>query len=111
MNVSKTSGAALAAAAVLALAGLAACNRQHTTTVATAPAGGDPSGHLIGTPPAPPTGNTPETTPVAPNTTEVTKAEETTQKPSEGDNHSYSSVAQDNPQKAGGQDGQASRQQ
>ena len=103
MNIQKTSGAVLAAAALLALA---ACHQQHTTTVATAPAGGDASGHLIGTPPAPPTGNTPETTPVAPNTTEVSKAEETTAKPSEGDNHSYSSVAPSNPQKAGGQDAQ-----
>ena len=101
MNIRNTSRAALAAAAVLALA---ACHQQHTTTVARAPAGGDASGHLIGTPPAPPTGNTPETTPVAPHTTDVSKADETTAKPAEGDNHSHSSVAPTNPQKADGQD-------
>jgi len=109
MNKPKTSRAALAAAAVLVAAGLAACHEQPTTGVATAPAQPSPSAQLVGTTPAAPTGNTPETTPVAPNTTEVSKADETMNKPSEGDDHSYSSLAKDNPQKAGGQDGQADR--
>ena len=104
MTMPTMSRAALAAVAALAFGALTACHEHHTTAVATAPAGGEPSGHLIGTPPAPPTGDPPGTTPVAANTTEVTKTEETTQKPSEGDNHSYSSVAPNNPQKAGGQD-------
>jgi len=106
MNISTICRSAGIAAAALGLVALTACHEHHTTTVASAPAAASPSAQLIGTPPAPPTGNTPETTPVAPNTTEVSKAEETTKKPSEGDNHSYSSVAPANPQKAGGQDGQ-----
>ena len=52
--------------------------------------------------PAAPTGDPPGTTPVAPNTTEISKAEETTQKPQEGDNHSYSTTAPVTPQKADG---------
>ena len=38
----------------------------------------------------------------ASDTTTITKDEETTKKPQEGDNHSYSSVAVDNPQKGDG---------
>ena len=103
MNIRKST---IALAAALCLAGLSACHEHHTATVATAPAGGEPSGHLIGTPPAAPTGNTPETTPVASGTTEVSKTAEVNQKPSEGDNHSHSSLAPNNPQKANGQDPQ-----
>ena len=108
MEISKPSRVAVAVAAALALAGLAACHEHQTSKVAAAPAQASPAAQLIGTPPAPPSGDPPGTTPVAANTTEVTKTEETTQKPSEGDNHSYSSLSKDNPQKAGGQDGEQS---
>lgn len=93
---------AACAAAAVAFAGLAACGRH--SDVPPGPSTPDPSANLIGTPPAPPTGDPPGTTPVAANTTEVTKKEETEQKPQEGDNHSYSTVAPTTPQKSGGQD-------
>jgi hypothetical protein len=85
----------IALAFVLAT-GLAACDRKASTRTALAP---DASAQVIGVKPADPTGDPPGTTPVAANTTTITKQEETTQKPQEGDNHSYSSVAVDNPQK------------
>ncbi len=92
-------------AAAIAFAGLAACERH--SDVPPGPSTPDPSANLIGTPPAPPTGDPPGTTPVSANTTEVTKKEETEQKPQEGDDHSYSTVAKDTPQKSGGHDPQA----
>ena len=95
MNFVKRSATVLLA--VLAAAGIAACNKARTETRAAAPA--DASAQVIGVKPADPTGDPPGTTPVANNTTTVTKQEESTQKPSEGDDHSYSSVAVDNPQK------------
>jgi hypothetical protein len=100
-NVTLTRRAALLVAAV-AFAGLAACERH--SDVPPGPSTPDASAQVIGTPPAPPTGDPPGTTPVAPNTTEVTKQVETTQKPQEGDNHSYSTVDANSPQKAGGKD-------
>ena len=100
-NVTSIRRAALLAAAV-AFAGLAACDRH--SDVPPGPSTPDASAQVIGTPPAPPTGDPPGTTPVAKNTTEVTKQEETTQKPQEGDNHSYSTVDGNSPQKAGGKD-------
>ena len=103
MKISKPVRAVLAAA--IAALGLAACHeRTHDVPPVTAAA--SPSAQLIGTTPAAPSGDPPGTTPVASNTTTVTKTEETTQKPQEGDNHSYSSVAPDNKQKADGQDPQ-----
>ena len=95
---------AVSIAVALALAGLAACDRHHD--VPPTPSAASPSGNLVGTTPANPTGNTPETTPVASNTTDISKTTEITKKPQEGDNHSYSSVAPDNKQKADGQDPQ-----
>ena len=94
----------IALAFVLAT-GLAACDRKAGTRTALAP---DASAVVIGVTPAAPTGDPPGTTPVSASTTEVTKAEESSTKPSEGDNHSHSSLAKDNPQKAGGQDPQQS---
>jgi hypothetical protein len=79
-------------------AGLAACDRKANTEVRTALAP-DPSTQVIGVKPADPTGDPPGTTPVTANTTVITKQEEIAQKPQEGDNHSHSSLAQDNPQK------------
>lgn len=99
----KISKPVLGAALALAALSLAACDRhagvQHS-------AAADPSAVVIGTTPAAPTGDPPGTTPVDPGTTSVTKKEETEQKPQEGDNHSYSSLAPTNPQKAQGKDPQ-----
>jgi len=97
------------AARVLALtfviAGAAACDRHGDARVnassgsAPLPATADASARTIGVPPAPPTGDPPGTTPVAPGTSDISKSAEQTG-PREGDNHSYSSVAPSNPQKA-----------
>jgi hypothetical protein len=68
------------------------------------PAGASPSAMLIGTPPAPPTGDPPGTTPVSSDTTQVGKAEETRAKPQEGDGDSHFTLASKTPQKAGSVD-------
>lgn len=65
-----------------------------------------PSAQLVGVPPAPPQGDPPGTTPVEPTPSTITKQQEVAGKPHEGDNHAYSSVAEDNPQKAQGKDPQ-----
>jgi hypothetical protein len=102
----------LAGARVLAMsfliAGAAACgDRVDTSQKVKAPSNAaSPSAVVVGVAPAQPSGDPPGTTPVSPNTTEITKQEEISKKPQEGDNHSYSSVAQDNPQKAQGVDPQ-----
>lgn len=83
MKNSTPSRALVALAAAIALAGLTACQEHHTDVVR-APAAASPSAVLIGTTPAPPTGDPPGTTPVTANTTEVTKLAETQLKPSEG---------------------------
>ena len=100
---------------------LGACGERLADTQAKAPSDNPAasSAVLVGTAPAQPSGDPPGTTPVASqetantaatnNTTELTKHEETTQKPQEGDNHAYSSVSPDNPQKAGGVDPVAAR--
>lgn len=91
-------------AALLLAAGLAACGERISDTHVKAPqpANAEPSAVVVGQAPAAPTGDPPGTTPVAPNTTEISKFEETTQKPQEGDNHSYSTTAPVTPQKADG---------
>jgi hypothetical protein len=95
-------------AALLLAAGLAACGERISDTRAKAPAASQPeaSAVVVGQAPAEPK---PESsvepagvTPVAPNTTEISKVEESTQKPQEGDNHSYSTTAPVTPQKADG---------
>jgi hypothetical protein len=87
-----------ALAAVLAL-GLAGCKREANTQTRAA-AAPDASAQVIGVKPADATAKEPPgVTPVASDTTTVTKQEESTQKPSEGDNHSYSTVAPNPPQK------------
>lgn len=91
-------------AALLLAAGLTACGERISDTRAKAPAEGkaSPSAVVIGQAPAEPSGDPAGTTPVAPNTTEISKQEENTQKPQEGDNHSYSTTARITPQKADG---------
>jgi hypothetical protein len=87
----------IALALIAAAATLAACDKKPGTRTALAP---DPSAQVVGVKPAEPSKSEPPgVTPVAGNTTEVTKQEASTQKPSEGDNHSYSTVAPNPPQK------------
>ena len=103
------------AAKVLALtfviAAAAACDRHHDANVsgssgaAALPASADASARTIDVAPAPSTGDPAGTTAVAPGTSDISKQAERTG-PREGDNHSYSSVAPDNPQKAHGVDPQ-----
>jgi hypothetical protein len=100
------------AARVIALAfvvaGVAACHDRISDVSSGTPAAApvDASAKVIGTAPANPTGDPPGTTPIAPHTSDVTKQEESTAKPQEGDNHSYSSVSPDNKQKSESQDAQ-----
>jgi hypothetical protein len=93
-------------AVALAASALAAC---HRTSDVPPQASASPSAILIGTKPADPTGDPPGTTPVASNTTTVSKQEEISGKPSEGDDHSHSTLSSASPQKSGGQDGAADR--
>jgi len=108
-------------AASFVLAGLTACGERlsdtHAKAAPSTPASS--SAVLVGTAPAQPTGDPTGTTPVdsqqtantgdKQTTTEISKAEESAQKPQEGDNHAYSSVAEKNPQKAGGIDPEVAR--
>src|SRR3954469_1488858 len=93
------------AARVIALAfvttGIAACGEKLSDVHSGGPSAHpvSPSAQVIGTAPAEPTPETAQTAPVASNTTDVPKG---SNGPKEGDNHSYSSVAKDNPQKAEG---------
>jgi hypothetical protein len=90
------------------IAGVVACgDHVNTSGKSTPPSNAaSQSAVVVGTAPAQPTGDPPGTTPVASNTTEVTKKEESMSKPQEGDNHSYSSVSEGNKQKAHGVDPQ-----
>ena len=93
-------------AAALCATGLTACN-DHAKSEGRAPAAqASPSAILIGTAPAEPSGDPPGTTPVTAKATEITKQEETREKPQEGD-HSHSTLAETTPQKAEGVDAQA----
>jgi hypothetical protein len=87
---------ALAAALALVLAG---CKREANTQTRTATTP-DASAQVIGVTPANPSAQEPPgVTPVAPNTETVSKQADSTQRPLEGDNHSYSSVAPNTAQK------------
>jgi hypothetical protein len=105
MERSITRAAATAAIlSILAGASLAACEKRIADTRAKAPEQSQPSASavVIGQAPAEPSGDPPGTTPVASGTSDVSKPVETTAKPQEGDNHSYSTVAPVTPQKADG---------
>jgi hypothetical protein len=95
------------AARVLALtfviAAATACDRHRDANPT--PASADASAQVIGTPPAPPSGDPPGTTPVAPGTSDLSQQAKQSG-PREGDDHSYSSVSPANPQKAQGMDAQ-----
>jgi len=70
-----------------------------------------PSAVVIGTAPAQPQGDTPETTPSSASQSQLSKASESQSMPREGDNHSYSTTDPNSPQKAGGSDPVAQRSQ
>lgn len=95
-------------AALLLAAGLAACGERISDTRVKAPAASPPeaSAVVIGQAPAEPKAESKVepagVTPVSPNTTEISKVTESTKKPQEGDNHSYSTTAPVTPQKADG---------
>ena len=96
--ISAKSRICFALAAALAL-GLAGCKREANTQSRTALAP-DASAQVIGVKPAEPSAQEPPgVTPVAPNTETVSKQADSTQRPLEGDNHSYSSLAPNPPQK------------
>ena len=96
------------AARVIALAfvsaALAACGEKLSDVHSGGPSAHpvSPSAQVIGTAPAEPQGNTPQTTAVGGD-----KRPEGEKGPKEGDDSSYSSVAPNNPQKAQGKDPQA----
>ena len=106
----KAAGARVIAMAFI-IAGAAACDRgdddRNTSRVDQngLPTTASPSAQVIGTPPAPPAPSS-ETAQTAPSTaaaqSDVGKAAESTKRPLEGDNHSYSTVAPTTPQKADG---------
>ena len=86
------------------VAGAAACDRISDTSSHTpAQPATTKSAQVIGTTPAQPSGDPPGTTPIAANTSDVTKKEESSGKPQEGDNHSYSTVSPETKQKSEGQ--------
>ena len=86
------------------VAGLAACGERISDTRAKAPTPekASPSAVVIGQAPAEPTGDPAGTSPVSPNTSDISKQVESRSKPQEGDNHSYSTTAPVTPQKAEG---------
>jgi len=83
--------------AALALVGLNACDRGAGPPAATP----DPSAQTIDVPAAPPTGDTPGTTPVTGGESDLTKSQSNSQMPLEGQNHSYSTLAPHQSQKPG----------
>jgi hypothetical protein len=85
-----SSVAARVIAVTFVIAGIAACDRSREVTTRTAAA--SPSAQLIGTTPAPPTGDPPGTTPVA-QSTEVSKSVETTSMPLPGQPNDHSNLA------------------
>jgi hypothetical protein len=96
-------GARVAAIAFI-IGGLTACGERLADTHAKGPSSNaaDASAVVVGTAPAQPSGDPPGTTPVASNTTDLTKQEEISKKPQEGDNHSYSTLSPDTKQKSEG---------
>jgi hypothetical protein len=105
---------AMTGARVLALsfviAGVSACGDRTTDTRADAsssstrilPSDASPSAVVIGQAPSATQGDTAQTTPPAGAQGDVSKAAESTARPIEGDNHSYSTLAPVTPQKADG---------
>jgi hypothetical protein len=90
---------ATALVAALVLVGLAACG-EHNRDANPLPKA-DPSAVVIGKAPAEPSGDPPGTTPVAPATTEVSKAAESVAMPMPGQPNDHSNLAPNPSQKAG----------
>ena len=103
-------------AAAFVIAGAAACGERDTNlssrdadgasqaTKSGLPSDASPSAVVIGTAPAQPTGDTPQTTSSAEAQSQLSKSQEVNAMPREGDNHSYSTTDPNSPQKAGGVD-------
>lgn len=97
--------AARVIALTFVIAGIAACDRHHdgaqvsATTASGLPTSADASAKTIDIAPAASTGDPAGTTPVAAETSDISKNAERVG-PREGDNHSYSSVSPTNPQKS-----------
>ena len=89
--------------AALLAAGVAACDKKVGTQSRTALAP-DASAQVIGKEPAPPTGDPPGTTPVASDTTEVSKSVESNSMPLPGQPNDHSNVAATPSQKAESKD-------
>jgi hypothetical protein len=91
------------AAAIVIAAGVSACDKKAGTK-ARASLTPDDSAVVIGKAPAPPTGDPPGTTPVASNSTEVSKSVESVSMPQPGQPNDHSNVAPTPSQKAEHQD-------
>jgi hypothetical protein len=92
------------AAAILLAAGIAACDKAKVGTQGRSALAPDASAQVIGREPAPPKGDPPGTTPVAPDTTEVAKSVESNSMPLPGQPNDHSNVAPSPSQKAESQD-------
>ena len=88
MNLLKSR--AIALALVAAGVSLAACDKKPGTRTALAPS---PSAQVIGTTPAPPTGDPPGTTPVTAQSNEMSKTVESNSMPLPGQPNDHSNVA------------------
>jgi hypothetical protein len=91
------------------LAAAVGCGERlsDTSTKSPKPLAASPSAVVIGTAPADPqaSADTAQTTPPAGAQGELTKREESQDRPKEGDNHSYSTLDPSSPQKAENVDG------
>lgn len=100
------------AAALTFVLAAAGCGERlsDTSTKSPKPLAASPSAVVIGTAPAEPQapgqGDTAQTTSPTGAQGELTKREESVDRPKEGDNHSYSTLAPTTPQKANGVDPQ-----
>jgi hypothetical protein len=103
-------------AVAFVVAGAAACDRNKAGDRESAAPGSSStastnSGSVIGTPPAPPQGDTPQTTPASKSQSELSKHEESTTKPHEGDQNSFMTESTRDSQRAGKVDAQTQRRQ
>ena len=90
-------------ALMFVVAGLAACGDRISDTHARTPAATPPDAStvVVGTAPAQPTGDPPGTTPVAPNTSDVTASVESKAMPQPGQPNDHSNLAPLPSQKSG----------
>ena len=90
--------------AALLAAGVAACDKAKVSTKGRTALAPDASAQVIGKEPAPPTGDPPGTTPVAPDSTEVSKSVQSNSMPLPGQPNDHSNLAPAPSQKAGSAD-------